>query len=111
MWHYSALPDPELYEETIKKSWKKFAVADRDRDEQLNKKEFGDFMFPGIYIWHSSFNLTVVMLHCHVPEEAENMREVVLDDEMEEIDTNKDGFVSLEEFTSKKYTFSLVFPG
>ena len=36
------------------------------------------------------------------------MREVVLDDEMDEIDADKDGFVSFDEFTSKIMTFGIV---
>ena len=53
--------------------------ADEDSNGSLNKREFADFIHP---------------------EQSLRMKELVITETIEDIDKNKDGFISLEEFIS-----------
>lgn len=70
------------YRDMIKRDQRRWAAADRDADNTLTKEEFTDFLHP---------------------EEAANMRDVVVLETMEDIDKNKDGQISLEEYIGDMY--------
>lgn len=61
---------------------RRWKLADRDGDHALTKDEFMDFLHP---------------------EEAEHMRDVVVDETLEDIDKDADGRVSVEEYISDMY--------
>lgn len=61
---------------------RRWQLADRDNDGSLTKEEFTDFLHP---------------------EEAEHMRDVVVDETLEDIDKDKDGRVSIDEYISDMY--------
>lgn len=61
----------------INRDERRFKKADQDNDGYLSKDEFADFLHP---------------------EDAEHMRDVVVEETMEDIDKDKDGQISLEEY-------------
>ncbi|XP_067132074.1 calumenin-A-like [Centruroides vittatus] len=65
------------YKEMIKRDKRRWKLADKNGDEALDKEEFGDFLHP---------------------EEAPHMHDVVLTETLEDIDKDKDGKISLEEY-------------
>ncbi|XP_033117476.1 calumenin-B-like isoform X2 [Anneissia japonica] len=65
------------FKEMIKRDKRRWNGADQNGDGNLNKDEFSAFLHP---------------------EEFDHMRDVVIDETMEDIDKNKDGTVSLEEY-------------
>ncbi|XP_064599975.1 calumenin-like isoform X2 [Liolophura sinensis] len=65
------------YKEMMDRDKRRWAKADKDQDNTLTKDEFTDFLHP---------------------EEAEHMRDVVVMETLDDIDKDKDGFISLEEF-------------
>ena len=56
---------------------KRFKKADKDSDGKLSKDEFAAFLHP---------------------ENDESMKDIVVEETMEDIDKDKDGFLSLEEY-------------
>ncbi|XP_071954966.1 calumenin-like isoform X2 [Antedon mediterranea] len=84
---YSGLPEEELlkldeaeqidFREMIKRDKRRWVGADTSRDGSLNKEEFSAFLHP---------------------EEFDHMRDVVIDETMDDIDKDNDGYVSLEEY-------------
>ncbi|CAF3728222.1 unnamed protein product [Rotaria sordida] len=60
-----------------KKDRRRFTKADEDGNGNLNKNEFADFIHP---------------------EQSLRMKDVVITETIEDMDNNKDGFISLEEF-------------
>ncbi|KAL3842537.1 hypothetical protein ACJMK2_020538 [Sinanodonta woodiana] len=65
------------YKEMIERDQRRWKAADRNGDGQLSKDEFMDFLHP---------------------EEVEHMRDIVVDETIEDIDKDKDGYISLEEY-------------
>lgn len=63
-----------------KRDRRRWAVADQDGDDELSREEFAAFLHP---------------------EETGHMREVVVLETMEDIDKDKDGRVSLQEYIGK----------
>lgn len=59
---------------------KRFKKADKNNDGMLDKDEFVSFLHP---------------------ENDESMKDIVVDETMEDIDKDKDGFISLEEYIGK----------
>ena len=55
----------------------RFKKADKDADGKLNGDEFASFLHP---------------------ENDDSMKDIVVEETMEDIDKDKDGFVSLEEY-------------
>lgn len=79
--------DPEeedgmTYQEMVKRDKRRWETADRDGDSALTLEEFTDFLHP---------------------EEATHMRSIVVLETMEDIDKDKDGKISLEEYIGDMY--------
>ncbi|CAG0879967.1 unnamed protein product [Darwinula stevensoni] len=74
--------DHELYKDMMARDKRRWEVADQDGDGLLNKKEFYDFVHP---------------------EETVHMRDIVVKETMEDIDKDKDGKISLEEYIGDMY--------
>lgn len=65
------------YREMVKRDERRWGQADMDQDGFLTKEEFSHFLHP---------------------EDAEHMREIVVEETIEDIDKDKDGLISLEEY-------------
>ncbi|XP_067654340.1 calumenin-B-like isoform X4 [Haliotis asinina] len=65
------------YRDMIQRDRRRWDKADKDGDSKLSKEEFMDFLHP---------------------EDAEHMREIVVHETLEDIDKDKDGFISIEEY-------------
>ncbi|KAJ8298935.1 hypothetical protein KUTeg_022995 [Tegillarca granosa] len=65
------------YKDQINRDERRWKAADKNNDGLLSKEEFSDFLHP---------------------EEAEHMRDIVVQETIEDIDKDKDGFISLEEY-------------
>lgn len=65
------------YTEMMKRDKRRWQTADKNGDNALSKEEFGDFLHP---------------------EEASHMHDIVLTETLEDIDKNKDGKISIEEY-------------
>jgi Ca2+-binding EF-hand superfamily protein len=65
------------YKDMMKRDALRFAAADLDGDKRLTKNELADFLHP---------------------EDAPHMQEIVLDETMDDMDKNKDGFVTEQEY-------------
>lgn len=70
------------FQDMVRRDKRRWDRADRDGDGHLNKEEFGDFLHP---------------------EESQDMKSVVVEETMEDIDKDKDGKVSLEEYIGDMY--------
>lgn len=70
------------YKEMIARDRVRFTAADGDKDDKLTQKEFADFLHP---------------------EEAKHMQHIVIQETLNDIDKDKDGFVSLEEYIGDMY--------
>uniref|UniRef100_A0A0X3PLL3 Reticulocalbin-3 n=1 Tax=Schistocephalus solidus TaxID=70667 RepID=A0A0X3PLL3_SCHSO len=69
---------PDLLK-AIERDQKRFNKADLDGDGKLNRDEFAAFLHP---------------------EEFERMREIVVEETIQDLDTNEDGVIDLEEYTN-----------
>ncbi|CAH8499294.1 unnamed protein product [Heterobilharzia americana] len=67
----------ESYKEAVRHDRRRWVAADLDKDNQLTKTEFTDFVHP---------------------EDRENMRDAVIDELLESVDKDKDGYVSEKEY-------------
>ncbi|CAG5134394.1 unnamed protein product, partial [Candidula unifasciata] len=65
------------YATMIKRDRRRWLNADKNQDGVLNKEEFTDFLHP---------------------EEAEHMRSIVVDETLEDIDKDGDGYISIQEY-------------
>ncbi|ESO97522.1 hypothetical protein LOTGIDRAFT_103470 [Lottia gigantea] len=65
------------YKDMISRDKRRWERADTDKDNQLNKEEFSNFLHP---------------------EDAEHMREIVVLETLEDIDKDKDGFINEDEY-------------
>lgn len=65
------------YKDMMRRDQRRWAKADRTGDGALSKDEFQDFLHP---------------------EESENLKDIIIDETLEDIDKNKDGVISLEEY-------------
>ncbi|RWS30199.1 calumenin-like protein [Leptotrombidium deliense] len=74
--------DSATYKEMMKRDKRRWELADTNKDGSLTKEEFTDFLHP---------------------EETEHMRDVVVEETLEDIDKNKDGKVSIDEYISDMY--------
>lgn len=74
--------DYKTYVKMLERDKKKFKAADQDKDGKLNKKEYADFLHP---------------------EDSPAMRDIVINETLEDLDANKDGVVDIEEFISDFY--------
>ena len=75
---------------------RRFAAADLDDDKKLTKDELADFLHPGIIIMlHMSSN------YYFCAEDAPHMQEIVLDETMDDMDKNKDGYVTEQEYVGE----------
>lgn len=70
-------PRSLTYKEVMRRDARRFAAADLDSDKQLTRDELADFLHP---------------------EDAPHMRDIVLDETMDDMDKNKDGFVTEQEY-------------
>ncbi|CAC5409694.1 Calumenin-A,Reticulocalbin-3,Calumenin,Reticulocalbin-1,Calumenin-B [Mytilus coruscus] len=70
------------YKDMINRDERRWKAADKNKDGKLDKTEFSDFLHP---------------------EEAGHMRDIVVQETMEDIDKDKDGFISLEEYIADVY--------
>lgn len=70
------------YKDMIRRDQRRWGIADTNGDHALNKEEFTNFLHP---------------------EDAPHMKEVVVIETMEDIDKDKNGFISLEEYIGDMY--------
>jgi len=70
------------YKEMIARDKIRFNSADQNKDNLLSQAEFADFLHP---------------------EEAVHMRDIVIEETMMDIDKDKDGFVSVDEYIGDMY--------
>jgi len=70
------------YADMMKRDERRWKVADEDSDEALSKAEYGCFMHP---------------------EDCDHMRDIVVQETMEDIDKNGDGTVDLDEYIGDMY--------
>ncbi|XP_022909565.1 calumenin [Onthophagus taurus] len=70
------------YKSMLKRDRRRWSIADGDGDDALTKEEFAGFLHP---------------------EESGHMRDVVVLETMEDIDKDKDGKISLEEYIGDMY--------
>ncbi|XP_013789358.1 calumenin-like [Limulus polyphemus] len=70
------------YKDMIARDKRRWKAADSDGDDALNEKEFADFLHP---------------------EEAKHMQDVMIQETLEDVDKDKDGKVSLEEYIGDIY--------
>lgn len=68
------------YIEMVARDERRWEAADSDKDGALTIEEFTDFLHP---------------------EEAEHMRSIVVTETVEDIDKDKDGKISLDEYIGK----------
>jgi len=69
-------------QKAIARDLRRFQKADVNSDGKLTKEEFGEFLHP---------------------EESDRMRDIVIDETMEDLDSNGDGVIDLEEYTNDMY--------
>lgn len=74
--------DVQIYQNMINRDKRRWDLADLDQDQALTKAEFANFLHP---------------------EESEHMRDVVVDETLEDVDKDKDGKVSLDEYINDIY--------
>nr|CAH8837849.1 unnamed protein product [Trichobilharzia regenti] len=67
----------ESYKEAVRHDHRRWIAADINKDNQLDKSEFTDFVHP---------------------EDRPNMRDVIIDELLESVDKDKDGYVSEKEY-------------
>jgi len=65
------------YKDVVARDERRFKVADADRDGKLDREEFATFLHP---------------------EESKHMREIVIDETMQDMDKDKDGYITLQEY-------------
>lgn len=70
------------YVEMVQRDQRRWTAADTDKDDALTLQEFTDFLHP---------------------EEAEHMRPIVVTETIEDIDKDKDGKISLDEYIGDMY--------
>uniref|UniRef100_A0A914PZS2 Reticulocalbin-3 n=1 Tax=Panagrolaimus davidi TaxID=227884 RepID=A0A914PZS2_9BILA len=70
------------YSKMITRDERRWKVADYDSNGMLDRTEYGCFMHP---------------------EDCDHMRDIVVQETVEDIDKDKDGFVSLEEYIGDMY--------
>lgn len=70
------------YKEMIQRDRIRFTAADGDKDDKLTQSEFADFLHP---------------------EETKHMQHIVIQETLNDIDKDRDGFVSLEEYIADLY--------
>uniref|UniRef100_A0A6B2FE65 EF-hand domain-containing protein n=1 Tax=Bothriechis nubestris TaxID=1766655 RepID=A0A6B2FE65_9SAUR len=79
-------PDPDdgfNYKQMMVRDERRFKMADKDRDLIATKEEFTAFLHP---------------------EEYDYMKDIVVQETMEDIDKNGDGFINLEEYIGDMYS-------
>lgn len=76
----SADEEGETYAQMLARDERRWKLADTDGDEELSYEEFSDFLHP---------------------EESGHMKDIVIIETMEDIDKDKDGRVSMEEYIGK----------
>ncbi|XP_069133662.1 calumenin-like isoform X2 [Argopecten irradians] len=70
------------YKDTIDRDHRRWEAADTDKDMKLSKEEFVHFLHP---------------------EDSDHMRDVVVQETIEDIDKDNDGYISLEEYIRDMY--------
>ena len=75
--HLISEEDDYEYKEMLKRDKRRWEMADIDKDNQISKEEY------------------TAMLH---PEEYDHMKDVVVDETLEDIDKDGDKAVSIEEY-------------
>jgi Ca2+-binding EF-hand superfamily protein len=70
------------YKQMLKRDRRRWSVADSDGDDALTKEEFGHFLHP---------------------EESDHMKDIVVQETMEDIDKDNDGKISLKEYIGDMY--------
>ncbi|KAF8774001.1 Calumenin like protein [Argiope bruennichi] len=76
-------PDIKTYKEMMQRDKRRWMTADKNKDEQLSKEEFADFLHP---------------------EEAPHMQDIVITETIEDIDKDGDGRISLQEYIGDMYS-------
>jgi len=74
--------DGFTYKDMIRRDQRRWGIADTNGDHVLDKEEFTNFLHP---------------------EDAPHMRDIVVVETMEDIDKDKDGFISLAEYIGDMY--------
>uniref|UniRef100_A0A4D5RQ68 Reticulocalbin-3 n=1 Tax=Ixodes scapularis TaxID=6945 RepID=A0A4D5RQ68_IXOSC len=74
--------DGATFRDMARRDKRRWDRADKDGDSHLDKEEFGNFLHP---------------------EESEDMKSVVVEETMEDIDKDRDGKISLDEYIGDMY--------
>ncbi|XP_015928979.1 calumenin-A [Parasteatoda tepidariorum] len=77
--------DMKTYKEMMQRDKRRWETADKNKDNQLSKEEFTDFLHP---------------------EESAHMHDVVIVETLEDIDKDNDGKISLKEYIGDMYSGS-----
>lgn len=72
------------YKEMMDRDARRWQKADQDNNGSLNKLEFQDFVHP---------------------EESAHMKDIIVIETIEDIDKDKDGKISMEEYIGMHYEF------
>lgn len=75
--------DGATFRDMARRDKRRWDRADKDGDGHLDKEEFGNFLHP---------------------EESEDMKSVVVEETMEDIDKDRDGKISLDEYIGERLT-------
>lgn len=80
-------PDIKTYKEMMQRDKRRWMTADKNKDKQLSKEEFADFLHP---------------------EEAPHMQDIVITETIEDIDKDGDGKISLQEYIGKNVLLHII---
>lgn len=92
------------YEDMMKRDERRWKVADEDADGALSKAEYGCFMHPEVC--SSSLLLPYPLPLPTLPplsQDCDHMRDIVVQETMEDIDKNGDGVIDLDEYIGDMY--------
>ena len=79
--------DQKQKDESKARDEPRWKVADKNADSKLDKDEFNAFLHP---------------------ENHEHMKALIVKETIHDVDTNKDGFISYEEYMSMFFSFLLL---
>lgn len=86
--YYFSEEDEFDYKEMLTRDRRRWKMADVDKDNKVTKEEYTAFLHP---------------------EEYDHMKDVVVNETLEDIDKDGDGFVSMEEYLGTLVNYIVIF--